>query len=125
MLQIAKKYSIKNDISDSYKYLNMIEEANGNYKEALIYHKLFKAYNDSIFNDDNKNAQSQLEGLYLKEKNEKEKLISAKDEEIKKIKFKEKEKEVSHYILLIGLILFLFILLVYVVFFLLRRNKYT
>ena len=125
MLEISKKYTIRNDITDSYKYLNMIEEAKGNYKEALIYHKLFKAYNDSVFNDDNRNAQSQLEVLYVKEKSEKEKLISTKDEEIKKIKLKEKENEVSHYILLIGLILFLFIILVYVVFFLLRRTNYS
>ena len=125
MLQIAKKYSIINDISDSYKYLNMIEEANGNYKEALVYHKLYKAYNDSVFNDENKNAQSQLEGLYVKEKSEKEKLILTKDEEIKKIKSKEREKEFSQYILLIGFVLFLFILIIYIAFFLVRRNRYS
>lgn len=125
MLETAKKYTIRNDITDSYKYLNMIEEAKGNYKEALVYHKLFKAYNDSVFNDKNKDEQSQLEILYLKEKVEKEKLISTKDEEIKKIKSKEKEREFSQYILLIGLVLFLFILVIYVVFFLLRRTKYS
>ena len=125
MLENAKKYSIKNDISDSYKYLNIIEEAKGNYKEALEYHKLFKAYNDSLFNDESKNAQSQLEGLYIKEKSDKEKLISNKDDEIKKIKSKEREKEFSQYILLIGFVLFLFILIVYVSFFLIRRNRYS
>ncbi|MFI5222615.1 MAG: tetratricopeptide repeat protein, partial [Bacteroidia bacterium] len=125
MLHAAKEYNIRNDITDSYKYLNQIEEENGNFKEALEYHKLFKAYTDSVYNEQSRNAQSQLESLYMKEKSEKEKILSGKEEEIKSIKTSEKDKEVSHYILLIGTILAFFILVIYVVFFLLGKNKFS
>jgi tetratricopeptide (TPR) repeat protein len=125
ILSVAKAHNIRTDITDAYKMLNEIEEENGNYKQALIYHKLYKAYNDSVFNDQNNNVQAQLEARYLKEKAEKEKLINTKEGEMSIFKAKEKDKEVSQYILLIGMVLLLFVLIIYVVFFLLRKNKYS
>jgi tetratricopeptide (TPR) repeat protein len=125
MLDIAKRYNIKTDIIDAYKYLDSIEEANGNYKLALAYTKQARAYNDSVNNEKSREAQSQLELMYQKEKADKEKLISSKEDEMKSFRSREKEKEIAHYILLIGMVLLLFILVIYVVFFLLRRNKYS
>lgn len=125
MLNVALEYNIRSYIVDAYALLDSIAENTGNYKDALAYHKLYKAYSDSIFNDESKNDQQQLESLYLKEKAEKELLISSKEGEMSIFKAKEKDKEVSHYILLIGMILSLFLLAIYVVFFLIRRNKYS
>jgi tetratricopeptide (TPR) repeat protein len=123
MLGIARKHSIKTDIVDAYKYLDSIEEAKGNYKQAVAYLKLSRIYHDSISNEKNSEAQSQLEMMYQKERAEKERLLAGKENEMKQFRAKEKEKEISHYILLIGVVLLLFLLVVYVAFFLFRRTR--
>ncbi len=125
VLNTAKQHNIQTDMIDAYHYLDTIAEAKGNFKLALSYHKLFKAYTDSVYNEKNRSAQEQLETIYQKDRGEKDKYISAKEDELKKFKAKEKEKEISHYILLIGMVLLLFVLSIYVIFFLLRRNKFS
>jgi tetratricopeptide (TPR) repeat protein len=114
-LEMAKKYNLKTDVMDSYEMLYKIEEAQGNYKDALQLHEFYKAYSDSLFNEETKTEQQRLEAQYLVEKAEKEKIINNKDKEISAVIVKEKEKEISQYILLIGAVLMLFVVCMYVI----------
>lgn len=124
-LMMAKSFNMKKEIMGTYHLLSNIEQANGRYKEALIYEKLYKLYSDSIYNIENTQQMTRLEEQYLKEKEEKKAIITNTENEINLFKIQEKEREVTKYIFIIGLVLILFVILIYIVFFLIRRTKYS
>jgi tetratricopeptide (TPR) repeat protein len=124
-LQMAVGFDMKTDVMNAYELLYRIEQRNNNYKEALAYHEKFKIYSDSIYNTETNDRVNDLEEQYLKEKIEKQKIIDTKEQEITLIRTQEKEHAVTQYIFIIGLVLIIFVSLIYIVFFLLRRTKYS
>ncbi|MES2779323.1 MAG: tetratricopeptide repeat protein [Bacteroidota bacterium] len=124
-LQMALAFNLRTDIMNAYDLLYRIEEQNENYKDALNYHELYKQYSDSIYNTEVNNKLGVLEEQYLKEKSEKQTIIAHKEGEINLIKAQEKEHAVTQYIFIIGLVLIIFVSLIYIVFFLMRKTKYS
>jgi tetratricopeptide (TPR) repeat protein len=124
-LQKASDANLKTDIMNAYELMYKIEERNNNFKEALVYHEKFKQYSDSIYNIETSNKVDNLEEQYINEKKEKQEIISAKEAEITLIRLQEKEHAVTQYIFIIGLVLIIFVSLIYIVFFLLRKTKYS
>lgn len=124
-LDLALKYNMKRDIMQAYAMLYQSEEGRGNYKKAFEFHKLFKQYSDSIYNEEASSKVNELEEQYLNERIEKQKIMAQKEEEIMQVRAQEKENAVTQYIFIIGLVLIIFVAFVYIVFFLLRRTKYS
>jgi len=122
---MAKAFNMKKDIMNAYNMLSKIEEKNGHYKEALINHQLYKVYSDSIYNLENTEQIASLEEQYLHEKQEKLNVLASTESEIDLFKTQEKEREVTKYIFIIGLVLIIFVTLIYVVFFLVLRRPKT
>lgn len=124
-LDLALKYNMKRDIMQAYAMLYQTEEGRANFKEAFKYHKLYKQYSDSIYNEEASTKVNELEEQYLNERIEKQKILAQKEEEIQMVRAEEKEHAVTQYIFIIGLVLIIFVSFVYIVFFLLRRTKYS
>jgi tetratricopeptide (TPR) repeat protein len=124
-LHMAVGFDMKTDIMNAYELLYRIEEANQNYKEALAFHEKFKFYSDSIYNKETNDRVNDLEEQYLKERGDKQKILESKEKEILLIRTQEKEHAVTQYIFIIGLVLIIFVSLIYIVFFLMRKTKYS
>jgi len=124
-LTMAIAFSMKAEIMNAYAALYKIEEANKNYKEALSYHEKFKQYSDSIYNAETNEKVEVLEDQYNREKTEKQAILQSKEAEIKLIKTQEKEHAVTQYIFIIGLVLIIFVSFIYIVFFLMRKPKFS
>jgi tetratricopeptide (TPR) repeat protein len=124
-LQMATGFHMKTDIMGAYELLYKIEQQNKNFQEALVYHEKFKQYSDSIYNAATNDRVNDLEEQYLKEKIDKQRIIDSKEKEIILIRTQEKEHAVTQYIFIIGLVLIIFVSLIYIVFFLMRKTKYS
>ncbi|MCU0442416.1 MAG: tetratricopeptide repeat protein [Bacteroidia bacterium] len=122
-LEMAKLFNQRKEIMSSYLLLSEIEAANGNFKKALTYHQTYKLYSDSIFNIENTSKLNLLEQQYLREKQEKEQIMATTEWELSVFKTQEKEREVTKYIFIIGLVLIIFVILIYVAFFLVRKSN--
>ncbi|WP_040248955.1 tetratricopeptide repeat-containing sensor histidine kinase [Psychroserpens mesophilus] len=59
--EISKKLDLLDHQKDAYKFLSIIYENNGDYKNAYKNHKQFKIINDSLFNTENTEKFTQLE----------------------------------------------------------------
>lgn len=59
-----------NQLSEIYKYLSQLEEYEGNYKKALLYHQQYKNFSDTIYNADNKERVLQTQMQYEFDKKE-------------------------------------------------------
>ena len=124
-LEMALSRKMKTDVMNAYDLLHRIEEQNQNYKRALYYHEQFKHYSDSIYNIEVSKKIDALEEQYLKERSEKQNIIESKEDEIDLIKAQEKEHAVTQYVFIIGLVLTIFVALIYIIFFLMRNTKYS
>ena len=122
-LQLANGFNMKTEIMNAYELLYKIEQQKGNFKKALSFHKLYKIYSDSIYNIETTDKVAELEAQYIKEKHEKQFLLDTKEQEINLIHTQEKEHAVTQYIFIIGLVLIIFVSLIYIVFFLIRKVK--
>jgi tetratricopeptide (TPR) repeat protein len=122
-LKLATKQGMKTDIMYAYALLYKVEEKRNNYKQAFEYHKLYKQYSDSIYNEEASTKVNELEEQYIKERIEKQRILANKEDEIMLVRSQEKENAVTQYIFIIGLVLIVFVSFIYIVFFLLRKTK--
>jgi tetratricopeptide (TPR) repeat protein len=60
-LYIARQTDQHSLIALAAKHLSIIEKQNGNYRQALVFHELYKQYSDSAFNAENIRKLTQLE----------------------------------------------------------------
>jgi tetratricopeptide (TPR) repeat protein len=79
-LQVAKETQTKENIKSALELLSEIKAKQGDYKEALAFHKEFKQLNDSIYNTTKSGTIAELQTLYETEKKENE--IALQKEEI-------------------------------------------
>ena len=80
-LELAKKIGAKNDIMRTYETLATCDSISGNWKGSLAYYKLYKQFNDSIFNEESLEKTIEMSSRFESEKKEAQ------------IKFLEKDKE--------------------------------
>ncbi|MFA6517848.1 MAG: tetratricopeptide repeat protein [Bacteroidia bacterium] len=122
-LQLAEKHDLKNYIMEAYHLLYQLEVAERNFESALNCHQLYKAYSDTLYNKVTSERINFMEKQYLKEKAEKEQILEGKNTELHAKIHLEKEKQINQYIFTIGLILLIFVIVIYVTFFVLKWQK--
>lgn len=91
-------------LSDSYLELSAIEESKGNIKKALALYKKYEAIKDSLNEKNSLKEMNQIQEIYLIEKNEAEKLVLKKENELNIEKLK-KNKIVTNGIITLLIIL--------------------
>ncbi|MFK5855721.1 MAG: tetratricopeptide repeat-containing sensor histidine kinase [Bacteroidota bacterium] len=105
-LRLAKEINAKWDIQNITQILATSYSMNGDFENAYNYHKEYKLYSDSIFNEE---KETKLNYLLLKQEDF-EYIILAKDNEVKTAHIKEK----NNFILLFTLgVLFLLLLIIF------------
>lgn len=122
-LELAKTSNYRIDIVSAYEMLYKIADGLGNYKEALEHYKMYNLYSDSLFNEETRNKIAAMEQEYELKKEQEAKqmhqMISSVEEERSNVK----DREIKKYVLITGLVLGLFVAVVYVVFFVIRKNS--
>ncbi|MCC6182819.1 MAG: tetratricopeptide repeat protein [Bacteroidia bacterium] len=92
-LTIAKEQNVLDLISESYNYLMLIEDASGNYKEALNNNILFNTYNDSLFNVETaKNVVQQQMRYDFNKQRTADSLRVDEEKRLREFKFYEEKK---------------------------------
>jgi tetratricopeptide (TPR) repeat protein len=69
-LSLAKEIKNKEGIKNGADCLAGLYEKKGDYRNSLTYFKLYKAFSDSIFNDDTRKKTVELEARFIYEKKE-------------------------------------------------------
>ena len=117
-LELAKDRFPDSEIN-AYKGLAFLSGKTKNYKQAYDYHVMFKAKEDSIYNEENSKELGDIRTNYEVEKREAE--LKAEQEIVKAIAFEEKKRQG---ILIVSVVGFLLVVLVFS-FFLFKRYKLT
>lgn len=101
---------IKNNllVKEIYKNLSEVDSSLGNYKEALRYHQLYYALNDSIFNDEYSKRLTEMQVKFETTRKENEISILKKDKLINDLELSNQKN--YNYFLLGGLVALLVIL---------------
>ena len=84
-LLIAKKKNLLSSAADVYQYLSLISEAEGRYKDALGFHKLWADLRDSIYNEESGEKLAKLQILYDISQKERENEILRQSSEIQNL----------------------------------------
>jgi len=105
-LVISKKAEDKEYIAGNYSLLSTIDSAEGNWKEAYLYHKLFMVYRDSINNEDTKKKiiQNTMRFQFQQEVSEAKAIQDKKDT----VAAAEKKKQQLILILVVGVLILVF-----------------
>jgi len=111
-IEIAQKIKYKPSIQFGYEILAQVEEATGNYEEALKAHKLYKVYSDSLFNEAKSKQIATLEIQYETEKKEQKILNLSKENQIKSLN-----------LVILGIVLVLLTLLGLVLYLIYRQKR--
>jgi PAS domain S-box-containing protein len=83
-LDYAKQINVKAEISYAFEVLSKTYEALGDLRNALDYHKKFKALNDEIFDENTAKEMAGLEANFEIERKEKEIELLRKEQEIQR-----------------------------------------
>lgn len=119
-LEISKKISKPDMIIDNYSNLSSCYSDKGDYKKALYYRNLYIEVKDSLFNETNTRAISDMQTKYESEKKEKEIEILNQNKILSSLKnAQQKEKLESQRYIIYGSIIVI-IVVISLLFFLLR-----
>ncbi len=91
-LSIAQENNLTSSKADVYRYLAAINEAQGRYKDALDYYKMWTELRDSIYYEETGQRLAKLQILYDITQKEKENEILKQNSEIQKLQISK-----SHY----------------------------
>jgi tetratricopeptide (TPR) repeat protein len=122
-LTISAAYNLKSGFAETYLVMHEMEKKKKNAEKALYYYKIHTAYLDSIQQQMNNSRLEELESDYEQLKTENHELRQSYEKEMTDLIKKEREKTILQYISIIGMVLILFVLIVYVVFFIMRKDK--
>lgn len=107
-IPIAKQIGDKEILKAAYQTLYSVYSVHKDYKKALGYHELFKAYTDSVLNESTSRMVEELSVKHETEKKEKENEILSNENQIKALTI-QKQKSVGRYLIgVLALILSLF-----------------
>jgi len=112
-LGIAKKLNIKIHNVELYKVLAQSYEKIYDYEAALKNQKLYKLYNDSLFNIQNTAKIEEIQSKYDVEKAENENMLLKKDNKIQALTI---AKQQNHQLLLVILLILIILTIVFVYF---------
>lgn len=104
-LSIAEEINLKMTVRDNHLALSQSFAENGDYRQALDHHRLFKEINDEIFNNESASRIAELEARY--------KLVE-KDSEIERLQQQQERQRLVRNVMFAGSVaLFLIIVLLY------------
>ena len=118
-LNLAKEIGSKNDIMRMYETLAMCDSISGNWKGSLEYYKLYKQFNDSIFNEESLEKTIEMSTRFESEKKEAQIKFLENDKE-KQAEISMAENKRQNAILLFIVV----ILLLVIVFSIFMSNRY-
>lgn len=119
-LAIAKGENLYSTAADVYKYLSLISESDGRYRDALTYHKLWADIRDSIYNEESGEKMAKLQIIYDISQKEKENEILKQGSEIQKL---ELSKNRYQTLILIVVVITFFGLIIFLVFLYQSKHK--
>jgi len=117
-LNIAKKNNLTSSKADVYRYLSVINEAQGRYKDALDYHKMWVELRDSLQYEETGQRLAKLQILYEISQKEKENEILKQNSEIQKLQIAKSRYQMRFLVSMLGVVAIVLALLV-----VLFRNK--
>jgi serine phosphatase RsbU (regulator of sigma subunit) len=82
-LDLLRETGARNEISKVYDGMVLYYELQGNYKEALYYHKQFKSLKDSLFTESQSKAIAKMREIYESDKKEAENELLRKENALK------------------------------------------
>lgn len=117
-LSIAQKNNLTSSKADVYRYLSVINEAQGRYKDALDYHKMWVDLRDSLQYEETGQRLAKLQILYEISQKEKENEILKQNSEIQKLQIAKSKYQMRFLISMLIVVAIILSLLV-----VLFRNK--
>ena len=118
-LTIAKSKNLYSTAADVYKYLSLISESDGRYRDALAFYKLWADIRDSIYSEESGEKLAKLQILYDISQKERENEILRQGSEIQKLQI---SKNRYQSVILIAVAITFFVLIVFLV--LLYQSKH-
>jgi two-component system NtrC family sensor kinase len=118
-LTIAKSKNLYSTAADVYKYLSLISESEGRYRDALAFYKLWADIRDSIYSEESGEKLAKLQILYDISQKERENEILKQGSEIQKLQI---SKNRYQSIILIAVATTFFVLIVFLI--LLYQSKH-
>lgn len=118
--KIFEQQQEKKNLRDISFNLATLYEDIGDYKQAVLFHKKYGAYNDSIVNEQNNVAIAELQTAYEVEKKDARIKLLDKEKELKEQQLVEANKRIILYILLC---LLLFVAIIFTFLFFKQRQK--
>lgn len=97
---LCRKMDAKDDLAQIYSSISQVYEATGDYQKALDYYRLFKQYNDSVFNTESNRQLYEAQEAFGSEK---------KQQEIERQKEQLREQNTQQKFLIAGICLMLII----------------
>jgi len=114
-LSIAKARNLTSSQADVYRYLSLISETQGRYKDALAFHKLWTEIRDSIYSEETGQKLAKLQILYEITQKERENEILRQNSEIQRLQLSKNQYQrlILVAIAISFLVLLVFLLLLY------------
>lgn len=109
-LEIAKQEGLMADIRDNYEGIAKLYEKKGDLVNTVKYLKLHSEIKDSILNESNQRAITEMQTRYESEKKEQEIQLLTKEHEIKNLKIRKQSTQLYFllvFIILAGIVLYL------------------
>ncbi|MBK6264642.1 tetratricopeptide repeat protein [Marivirga sp. S37H4] len=103
-IELATKVEAIDVLKEAYEGLSEIYEKNGDYKNSLLAFQMFKALNDSIFNEDFNRQVSQLEKNHEIQEKEKEILMLKNEADITGLQL-SRRKNTNYFLYALGALL--------------------
>lgn len=119
-LATAKSKNLTSTAADVYKYLSLISESEGRYRDALAFYKSWADIRDSIYNEEGGEKLAKLQILYDISQKERENEILRQGSEIQKLQI---SKNRYQSIILISVAVTLFVLIIFLAFLYQSKHK--
>ncbi len=119
-LAISRGENLYATTADVYKYLSLISESDGRYRDALSFYKLWAEIRDSIYSEESGEKLAKLQIIYDISQKEKENEILKQGSEIQKL---EISKNRYRSLILIVVVITFFVLIIFLVFLYQSKHK--
>jgi two-component system, NtrC family, sensor kinase len=119
-LTIANRNNLSSTAADVYKYLSLISESDGRYRDALAFYKQWSDIKDSIYNEESGEKLAKLQILYEISQKERENEILRQGSEIQKLQI---SKNRYQSIILFAVAITFFVLIIFLVFLYQSKHK--
>jgi hypothetical protein len=122
-ISLSEAYGLGERLLDAYVLFTELEAERKDFKRLVALNKVFRRLNDSIQQSLTTTKLLSLKKNYQMAVHENDILRKTHEEEINQMIIKEREKNMMQYISIIGMVLLLFVLIIYIVFFVVRKEE--